>query len=182
MSYVLKTMAIRDILKTSDNSEALRNTSREVEVFDERLAILLDDLKETMLHANGVGLAAPQVGILRRAFVISLDGEDFYEFVNPVIIEEKGTQIDEEGCLSIPGEYGYVKRPKKVVLTAFDRNGEKFEIKAYDRFAVAICHEFDHLNGVLWVDKYDKELTEKKNRKRKNKKSSENENKYEEGN
>jgi len=162
-------MALREILKTSDNLETLRRISREVEVFDEILSALLDDLTDTMLKANGVGLAAPQVGILRRAFVISLDGKDFYEFVNPKIIFEKGMQSDEEGCLSIPNQHAYVKRPRKVIIQAYDRHGEGFELTAYDRFAVAVCHEMDHLNGILYTDKIDTELTERMEKKLKNK-------------
>ena len=143
-------MAIRNIVQVGD--DVLRKKSAPVEVFDEKLAALLDDMKETLADANGEGLAAPQVGILRRVFVVDVR-EGYFEFVNPVIVKSKGRQVGEEGCLSVRGKYGTVERPRVVEIRAFDRNGRAFALKAYDFFARAVCHEYDHLNGVLYIDK-----------------------------
>lgn len=143
-------MAIRAIRKDSD--EILRKTSRKVEIIDERILTLLDDMTETMRAAEGVGLAAPQVGVLRRVVVIDV-GEGLIELINPVIVYEKGEQFREEGCLSIPGKSGVVKRPEKVIVRALNRKGETFEIIGEDLLAVALCHEIDHLNGILFTDK-----------------------------
>ncbi|MGI5997348.1 MAG: peptide deformylase [Lutispora sp.] len=143
-------MAIRAIRKDSD--EILRKTSRKVEIIDERILTLLDDMTETMRAAEGVGLAAPQVGVLRRVVVIDV-GEGLIELINPVIVYEKGEQLREEGCLSIPGKSGVVKRPEKVIVRALNRKGETFEIIGEDLLAVALCHEIDHLNGILFTDK-----------------------------
>lgn len=143
-------MAIRKILHESD--EMLRKHSRPVEKFDDRLHMLIDDLAETMEEANGVGLAAPQVGILRRVVTIDV-GEGVIELVNPEIVYESAEQIDDaEGCLSSPGEYGMVKRPRKVRAKYFDRNGTPCEIEGEGLLARAICHETDHLNGRLFKD------------------------------
>lgn len=122
-------MAIRAIRKDSD--EILRKTSRKVEIIDERILTLLDDMTETMRAAEGVGLAAPQVGVLRRVVVIDV-GEGLIELINPVIVYEKGEQLREEGCLSIPGKSGVVKRPEKVIVRALNRKGETFEIIGED--------------------------------------------------
>jgi peptide deformylase len=143
-------MAVRQIRKYGD--EVLRRKSRPVDVFDERLAVLLDDMVETMNAAKGVGLAAPQVGILRQAVVIDV-GEGLVELVNPKIIEKEGEVIDVEGCLSIPRLSGEVSRPKKVRVRAQDRKGRFFEIEGEDLLARALCHEIDHLHGILFVDK-----------------------------
>lgn len=143
-------MAIRAIRKDSD--EILRKTSRKVEIIDERILTLLDDMTETMRAAEGVGLAAPQVGVLRSVVVIDV-GEGLIELINPVIVYEKGEQLREEGCLSIPGKSGVVKRPEKVIVRALNRKGETFEIIGEDLLAVALCHEIDHLNGILFTDK-----------------------------
>lgn len=144
-------MAKRLIVKVGD--ELLRKRSREVTEFDGRLGELLDDMRETMIAADGVGLAAPQVGVLKRAVVISPDGRDFYEFVNPLIVSSSGRQICREGCLSVPGVSGEVERPKKIEVLAYDRNGKRFVLNAEGFLANICCHEFDHLDGVLFIDK-----------------------------
>lgn len=143
-------MAIRNIVK--DGDPVLRKICRSVISFDEKLATLLDDMLDTMYEANGVGLAAPQVGILRRICVIDI-GEGPIELVNPAIISEQGEQIGDEGCLSIPGQSGLVKRPMKVTVKAQDRNGKTFEVSGEGLLARAFCHEIDHLNGILYKDK-----------------------------
>ncbi len=136
-----------------NGNEVLRKKCREVTEFDDRLGVLLDDMRETMIDADGVGLAAPQVGILKRAVVISPDGHDFYELVNPVIVKSSGTQLCREGCLSVPGISGEVERPKKVEVDAFDRYGRRFTLKAEGFLADICCHELDHLDGILFIDK-----------------------------
>ncbi|MDF2840997.1 MAG: def [Clostridia bacterium] len=143
-------MAIRMIRK--DDDDILRKISKKVEVIDERILTLLEDMKETMYDADGVGLAAPQVGVLRRVAVVDI-GEGLIELINPVIVFEGGEAIDEEGCLSLPGINGAVCRPKKVIVRAQDRYGKTFEITATDLLARAFCHEIDHLNGILFTDK-----------------------------
>lgn len=142
-------MAIRNI--TKDGDEVLRKVCRSVEKFDDRLKTLLDDMAETMYEANGVGLAAPQVGILKRVFVVDV-GEGLFEFINPTIVKTSGTQSDTEGCLSCPNLWGIVERPNFVVVEAYDRNGEKFRLEATELFARAILHENDHLDGKLFKD------------------------------
>lgn len=144
-------MAIRKIVEIGD--EILTKRCREVEKIDDRILTLLDDMKDTLAEVKGVGLAAPQVGVLRRVVVINI-GEDFWELINPEIIsasEELCSDI--EGCLSVPGKWGYVERPKTVTVKALDRNGKSFELTGSDLLARAICHEIDHLNGELYVDK-----------------------------
>ncbi len=143
-------MALRNL--RFDGDEILRKKSKVVETIDEKIHTLLDDMKETMRHNDGVGLAAVQVGILKRIFVIEI-GEDYYEFINPEIISMEGEQINEEGCLSVPNEVGAVERPFKVTMKAQDRDGEWFEIIGEGFFAIAMCHEYDHLDGVLYTDK-----------------------------
>lgn len=147
-------MALRNILKEGD--ERLRKKSRPVTDFNERLWTLLDDMYETMKD-GGVGIAAPQVGVLRRAVVIDV-GEGKHELVNPVIIEQSGDQCGGEGCLSIPGQYGLVHRPAQLRLKAQDRYGKPFELEAEGYFAVAVCHEVDHLDGILFIDKAERML------------------------
>ena len=149
-------MALRNILKNGD--ERLRKKSRPVTEFNARLWELLDDMNETMRDSDGVGLAAPQVGVLRRAVVIDI-GEGLHEFVNPEIIRTEGDQYCSEGCLSVPGEYGMVHRPEKLTVRAQDRYGKPFELEAEGYFAVAVCHETDHLDGVLFIDKADRMLS-----------------------
>lgn len=143
-------MAIRNIIQIGDPT--LRKRSFEVTDFGEKTAALLDDMKETLIKAEGVGLAAPQVGVLRRIFIVKID-DLYYECINPVIVSQSGKQVGDEGCLSVRGKFGKVERPKKVTVVAYDRNGKKFTVKAQDFVARAFCHEYDHLDGVLYVDK-----------------------------
>ena len=140
-------MAIRNIL--NENDPVLHKVCRPVTDFDERLGQLLDDMAETMHKADGVGLAAPQVGVLRRLFVMDV-GDGVIEAVNPQIVEKKGTQEDVEGCLSCPGEYGVTRRPQEVTLRAQDRYGREFTLTGSDLTARCICHENDHLDGILF--------------------------------
>jgi len=182
-------MATRNILKEGD--KGLLKKSRVVTDFNKRLHILIDDMRETLIEANGMGLAAPQVGVLRRVALIvdtSIDNEqldnevdeDFeegieeenedqiefdisehiVELVNPEIVTEDGEQTGSEGCLSIPGVYGIVTRPETVVVRAQDRNGKAFELEVGELTARAVCHEIDHLNGVLFTTLAEKILTE----------------------
>ena len=143
-------MAIREV-RTKDD-EILTKVCKQVKVFDNRLWILLDDMYDTMIEHDGVGLAAPQVGILKRAVVIDV-GDGKIELINPVITSMKGKQHELEGCLSVPGMWGYVDRPAKVKVKAQDRNGEYFEISGTDLLARAMCHEVEHLDGKLFLDK-----------------------------
>lgn len=140
-------MAIRSIITEGD--PMLTKRSRLVENFDERLAILVDDMIQTMKQSNGVGLAAPQVGVLRRVAVID-DGTKVTELINPEIIESSGEQEDVEGCLSCPGEYGITKRPMSVRVKAVDRYGVEHFCEGEALIARAICHELDHLEGILF--------------------------------
>ncbi len=134
--------------------ELLRKKSRPVEEFGERIHTLLDDMAETMYESQGVGLAAPQVGILRRVVVIDV-GDGLVEMINPEITASSGTQTDAEGCLSVPEYIGTVTRPDTVTVRAQDRDGKSFETTATGFFARAVCHELGHLDGVLFVDKAD---------------------------
>ena len=144
-------MAIREIRLSGD--EILRKKSRVVEEVDDRIRELLDDMLETMHKYNGVGLAAPQVGILKRVIVIDLyDGNPPLKLVNPVITKAKGEQEVEEGCLSFPNQYAKMVRPEEVVVEALDENGKKVKIKAKGLLAQALSHEVDHLEGILFVD------------------------------
>ena len=145
-------MAIRKVLTIPDDNDFLRKKSRDVTMIDDRILTLLDDMKETLYAENGVGLAAPQVGILRRVVVIDV-GEGLIELINPVIVYKKGEQINAEGCLSIPGRSGTVSRPEKVRVRAIGRNNKEFTIEGEGLLAIALCHEIDHLNGTLYVDK-----------------------------
>lgn len=142
-------MAIRNIVKAGD--PVLQKTSKTVEKFDERLAQLIDDMIDTLQKAGGVGLAAPQVGILRRIFVMNLDGT-LIEAVNPEIVRTSGKVRDVEGCLSVPDIWGYVTRPKSCVLRAYNRKGEQYEVKLKDLGARCACHENDHLDGHLFTE------------------------------
>lgn len=156
-------MAQRHILKQGDPT--LNKHCREVTDFNPRLHMLLDDMRETLAQANGVGLAAPQVGILRRAVIVletnvAEDEEEYMiELVNPVIIEADGEQIGAEGCLSVPGEFGIVKRPEHVKVRAQDRDGNFFEVEGEGLTARAFCHELDHLDGTLFTTKATRMLT-----------------------
>ncbi len=145
-------MAVRIVREEGD--EILRKKSREVEQVDDRIRDLLDDMVDTMHKYNGVGLSAVQVGILKRLVVIDLyDDKGPIKLVNPVILKTKGEQEVEEGCLSFPNKYAKMIRPAEVVAEALDENGKKIKIKAKGLLAQAICHELDHLDGVLFVDK-----------------------------
>ncbi len=143
-------MAIRNIRTLGD--DILRKKSRPVEVIDERILTLLDDMAETMYESNGVGLAAPQIGILKRIVVIDV-GEGLIELINPEIVEVEGNIKDLEGCLSVPGKYGYVVRPEKVTVTALNRDGDRITLQGEEMLAKAFCHEIDHLDGIVFVDK-----------------------------
>lgn len=143
-------MAIRDIRKEGD--EVLRKISKEVDVINEKILTLLKDMADTMYKADGVGLAAPQIGILKRLVVIDA-GEGLLELINPKIVSETGEQVYTEGCLSIPGMYGDVKRPEKVVVEAMNSDGEKITVEGEGLLAVVLCHEIDHLDGILYRDK-----------------------------
>ena len=145
-----KTMAIREI-RTKDD-EILTKVCKEVKVFDKKLGILIDDMYDTMKKHDGVGLAAPQVGILKRVVVIDV-GDERIELVNPVIIAESGTQVGPEGCLSVPGVFGEVERPNEVTVRAQDRNGNFFEKSGTELLARAFCHELEHLEGKLFLEK-----------------------------
>lgn len=140
-------MAIRQIVKEGDS--VLTKKCRVVEKFDDKLATLIDDMVETMYLSNGVGLAAPQVGILRRVVVIDV-GEGVIELVNPKIIAYSGEQESLEGCLSCPGEWGYTRRPDYVKVKAQDRYGKEFTVEGRELLAKAFCHELDHLNGIIF--------------------------------
>lgn len=146
-------MAIRNVVQVGD--DILRKKCFEVENFDEKLWQLLDDMKDTVRKEDGAGLAAPQVGVLRRAVVVDVK-EGFYEFINPVILEEKGEQRGYEGCLSVRGKRGVVTRPQTVKVEYFDRTGKKKKLTARGFFARAVCHELDHLDGVLYIDRAEK--------------------------
>ncbi|MBO7208355.1 MAG: peptide deformylase [Clostridia bacterium] len=141
-------MAIRNIVKFGD--DVLNKKCRPVEKIDDRILMLLDDMHDTLVKSGGVGLAAPQVGILKRICIIDI-GEGLIELINPEIIKTSGSVNDVEGCLSVPGRWGYVTRPKKVTVRALDRNGKQFEMTGEDLLARAFCHEIDHLDGVLFT-------------------------------
>ncbi|MDR3309959.1 MAG: peptide deformylase [Oscillospiraceae bacterium] len=158
-------MALRTILNDSDPS--LRKKSRPVTDFDARLHRLLDDMRETLIDSGGVGLAAPQVGVLRRAVLVADTtredlpyAEQIIELINPEIAASSGEQTGSEGCLSIPGTFGIVTRPKLVKIRAQDRDGKEFEVWGAGLTARAFCHETDHLNGVLFTDLAERLLTE----------------------
>ncbi len=148
-------MAIRKIVEIGDDK--LRKQCKPVEKFDLRLRILLKDMADTMYKANGVGLAAPQVGILRRVVVVDI-GDGLIEMINPEIIHAEGEQTGPEGCLSVPGRSGVVTRPNIVTVRYQDRNGDEYEATAEEFLARAFCHELDHLDGTLYVDKWDREI------------------------
>lgn len=144
-------------LIVTDEDPLLRKVSREVGTPNERTRALLDDMIDTLREAEGVGLAAPQVGILRRIFIINVgieEGrEEYIEFIDPVIVETSGEQDGAEGCLSVPGRQGNVVRPNKVTVEATDRNGNRFTYTGTELMARCLCHEYDHLDGILYVDK-----------------------------
>lgn len=145
-------MAIRTI--RIDEDPILRKKSKEITVFDDKLQLLVDDMIETMHEADGVGLAAPQIGVLKRVVVVDLyDGEGPIALINPVMIEQNGVQIGEEGCLSLPGKHGTVKRPLSVKVQFQDVDGTTYEIEGEELLARALCHELDHLEGILYIDR-----------------------------
>ncbi|NSW90826.1 MAG: peptide deformylase [Firmicutes bacterium] len=145
-------MALRRIRK--EGEEILRKKSREVDVITDKIINLLNDMAETMYENDGIGLAAPQVGVLKRAIVIDIeDGKGLFKLINPRIVSEEGEQSEAEGCLSIPGVYGEVKRPQKVVVEALNEKGEEVVITGEGLLARVLCHEIDHLDGILFKDK-----------------------------
>ena len=146
-------MAKRNIVKVGD--DILRKVCRTQLTFDERLHQTLDDMAETMYAADGVGLAAPQIGILRRYCIVDV-GDGIIELINPVVLKCEGEQTGDEGCLSVPGRYESVTRPMKVTVRAQDRNGKNFKITGEGLKARALCHEIDHLDGILYIDKANK--------------------------
>ncbi len=142
-------MAVRKILTIGNDT--LRKSSKAVHLFDKDLHVLLDDMKDTLYKANGIGLAAPQIGVLRRIVVVDVNGM-YLELINPIILSSSGKQYEEEGCLSVPKFFDFVERPKVVTCKAQDRFGVEFTITGTDLLARCICHEIDHLDGKLFVD------------------------------
>jgi len=151
-------MALRNIVTVGDS--VLNKVCRPVTRFDSRLHLLLDDMADTLAEANGVGLAAPQVGVLRRVVLVDVGEEDFLELINPEIIEQSGSQTGLEGCLSVPGKYGVVTRPNVVKVRAQDRFGDWFEAEGEELTARCFCHELAHLEGQLYTEVADRMLTE----------------------
>ena len=152
-------MAVMKIVKLGED-DVLRKKAHPVKLIDRRTQALLKDMAETMYAADGVGLAAPQVGILRRIAVIDV-GDGLVELINPEIISAEGAEVGPEGCLSVPGRRGTVERPTKVVVRALDRKGRQIEFTAEGFFARAVCHELDHLDGIMYVDKMIEDVTDK---------------------
>ncbi len=150
-------MGIRKIL--TDKEPALHKVCREVTDFDKKLHKLLDDMADTLKEANGVGLAAPQVGILRRVVIVDV-GDEILELINPTLVETSGEQVGAEGCLSVPGRYGLVKRPNVAKVRAQDRYGEWFEAQGEELIARCFCHELDHLDGIVYTQVMERFLTE----------------------
>ncbi len=150
-------MGLRKIL--TDKDPALHKVCKPVISFDKKLHKLLDDMQETLLEANGVGLAAPQVGILRRVVIVDT-GEEILELVNPEMLETSGEQEGAEGCLSVPGKYGIVKRPYIAKVRAQDRYGDWYEVEGEELIARCFCHELDHLDGIVYTQVMDRFLTE----------------------
>lgn len=150
-------MAILKILTEEDPT--LRKKSRTVDAITPRIQILLDDMIATMRRAGGVGLAAPQVGVLRRVVVVETEPGEVIELINPVIVEKSGSQTGQEGCLSLPGRWGLCTRPDTVTVEATNRRGERFRVTGYDLTARCFCHEIDHLDGILYPDVADRMLT-----------------------
>ena len=151
-------MAIRKIVELGKD-DILRKRSRKVEKFDRRLGVLLDDMADTMYEADGVGLAAPQVGVLKRCIVVDV-GEGLLEMVNPEILWSEGEVVGPEGCLSVPGRRGTVARPEKVRVHGQDRNGGHIEVEGEGLLAVCLCHEIDHLDGIVYVDRMIEDVTD----------------------
>ena len=153
-------MGLRKIL--TDKEPALHKVCKPVTNFDSKLFKLLDDMRDTLIESGGVGLAAPQVGILRRVVLVDVGEEDneIVEFINPEMLETDGEQYGPEGCLSVPGKYGLVKRPYYAKVRAQDRNGDWFEAEGEELIARCFCHELDHLDGIVYTEKMDRFLTE----------------------
>ena len=153
-------MALRKIL--TDKEPALHKVCKPVTDFDAKLHKLLDDMTETLIESGGVGLAAPQVGILRRVFLVDvgMDENEIVEFINPEIIETDGEQVGPEGCLSVPGKYGLVKRPYTAKVRAQDRDGQWFEAEGEELIARCFCHELDHLDGIVYTEVMERYLTD----------------------
>ena len=151
-------MGLRKIL--TDKEPALHKVCKPVVNFDSKLHKLLDDMVETLRQANGVGLAAPQIGILRRVVIVDVGEDEMLELVNPTLLETSGEQCGAEGCLSVPGRYGLVKRPYYAKVRAQDRNGEWFEAEGEELIARCFCHELDHLDGILYTEVMERYLTE----------------------
>ena len=149
-------MGLRKIL--NDKDPALHKVCKIVESFDEKLHKLLDDMRETLIDSNGVGLAAPQVGILRRVVLVDV-GDEILELINPELLETDGEQVGPEGCLSVPGKYGLVKRPYWAKVRAQDRNGDWYEAEGEEIIARCFCHELDHLDGIVYTEVMDRFLT-----------------------
>ncbi len=150
-------MGLRKIL--TDKDPALHKVCRPVEKFDQRLHKLLDDMRDTLLDSGGVGLAAPQIGILRRVVVVDV-GDEIVELVNPTMLETDGEQVGPEGCLSVPGKYGLVKRPYYAKVRAQDRDGNWFEAEGEELIGRCFCHELDHLDGIIYTEVMERWLTE----------------------
>ena len=150
-------MGLRKIL--TDKDPALHKTCKAVVSFDAKLHKLLDDMKDTLLEANGVGLAAPQVGILRRVVLVDT-GDEILELINPELISTDGEQVGPEGCLSVPGKYGLVKRPYTATVRAQDRNGQWYEVEGEELIARCFCHELDHLDGIIYTEVMERFLTD----------------------
>ena len=151
-------MALRKIL--TEKEPALHKTCKPVTAFDKKLHTLLDDMRETLIDSGGVGLAAPQVGILRRVVLVDT-GEEILELVNPEMLSTDGEQEGPEGCLSVPGKYGLVKRPYYATVRAQDRDGNWFEVQGEELIARCFCHELDHLDGILYTQQMERFLTDK---------------------
>ena len=150
-------MALRKILTDAD--PALHKVCKPVEKFDNKLHTLLDDMRETLIQSGGVGLAAPQVGILRRVVLVDTE-EEILELINPTLVETDGEQEGAEGCLSVPGKYGLVKRPYYAKVRAQDRNGDWYEAEGEELIARCFCHELDHLDGIIYTEVMERYLTE----------------------
>ena len=150
-------MGLRKIL--TDQEPALHKVCKPVTVFDKKLHRLLDDMRETLIDSNGVGLAAPQVGILRRVVLVDV-GDEIIELVNPTLLETDGEQIGPEGCLSVPGRYGLVKRPYWAKVRAQDRYGDWYEAEGEELIARCFCHELDHLDGIIYTEVMERFLTD----------------------
>ena len=150
-------MALRKIL--TDAEPALHKVCKPVEKFDAKLHTLLDDMQDTLIESGGVGLAAPQVGILRRVVLVDVE-EEILELINPVLVETDGEQVGPEGCLSVPGKYGLVKRPYYAKVKAQDRDGNWYEAEGEELIARCFCHELDHLDGIIYTEVMDRFLTE----------------------